>query len=768
MTKPISHKYLGISNVSQRVVHITLVLVAWLCVTALPCLAGAEKTGSAGTSGGSSGGSSSGGSSFPFLSSGGGSSGGSITGSAVGSNTGMTGSSVPRPGSTSVSDMVPSVDSSISRIEERYASANKQQQLFDKAAQLSTTADQAGSTAIGAIDQPGTQDPNGDNNGVMLGPVQTQAQEDQAATFAGNAPQQNLLGVTYNRTPEPSHFGPPTSYDIVYQYQAPFYVDAAPYFGSQAAAVSSFQGAPPTMGIRATDTSNQIMLLNIATKFADEALAPSRWYQPAQAMQQAIFQQASEASADAAESAFDASLSEAKTALTNVANENAAQPGSPDAVTKTLPQVIWMVQQMYKQVYIPIAVLLLLPGALLTQMKSMVSFGLLNQSEDSEVNSPSPFSGILRALIAIFLIPATQVIVSWSIDIGNSMTYEVSQNINDAEVISWAKEQTFNAPPGNASNTIEPAKGDILASSSSFADLINPSTGANAAVRGKATSGPEEQSQVETQSRMTQILQALYNLANLGLGSGLAALLAFQEVMMCYLLLLGPIAAALYAWPSGAGSLFNKIFPNWINAVITLSLWRFWWCVVILCMDTRIQWLKELGAYAPNTQWEMMMYTSFMTIMMYVPFSPFQLSPGGMVSQLISEAQTATGNTSGVIGSGGGGGGGGSTGQSAGAQGASAGGGSTGGSSGGGGGSSGGGGSAGGSGDGGSEGGSSQSVANPMSITPDQSSAPQSVQPAVAFATPPPFASPAPSSVSSPPGSGSTSNDFAGSAPPLA
>jgi hypothetical protein len=736
MTNSLSHSHFGFSKATKTAAFV-IMLASGFCFS-LPGLAGTEKTGTA--------------------SQGGGAGSSSMNQSAVGTNSGLIGSSVPAPGSFSVSSMVPSVDSSISRFEERYASANKQQQLFDQAMQLSTTSDSAPPTAIGAIDQAGMADPNADNNGVVLGQVQTMVQEDQKATMAGNMPQQNLAGVTYNADGEPSHFGPPTSYDIVFQYVAPFYVDAAPYFGSQAAAVSSFQGAPPTLGIRATDTSNQIMLLNIATKFADQALAPSRWYAPAQAMQQAIFQQASEASATAAEDAFQSSLSQAGSAMTNVANENAAQPGSPSATSKTLPQVIWMVQQMYKQCYIPMAVLLLLPGALLTQMKGMVSYGILNQAEDSEVNRPNPFSGILRSIIAIFLIPATQLIISWAIDIGNSMTSAVAQNINDQEVIDWAKEQTFNAPPSNSTNTIEPSPVDIVEAGPSGSGVVI----------GKATDGAEEQSQVETQSRMTQILQALYNLANLGLGSGLAALLGFQEVMMCYLLLLGPIAAALYAWPSGVGSLFNKIFPNWINAVITLALWRFWWCVVILCMDTRIQWLKELGAYAPNSQWEMMMYTSFMTIMMYVPFSPFQLSPGGMVSQLIQEAQSATGNASGVIGSGGSSGsGGGSSSSAPASSGAS---GTTGGS----------GGAAGSSGSSGSSGGSSgsgsssagesassESVSSPPSFAPESAGASESAQSQVAFATPPPMTSPSAGSVSSPPGA-SIAPEFAGSAPPMA
>jgi hypothetical protein len=107
--------------------------------------------------------------------------------------------------------------------------------------------------------------------------------------------------------------------------------------------------------------------------------------------------------------------------LINVANE-ASGAGYPGMVMyKTIPEAVGMVQRMYKQVFIPMAILFLLPGAVASQVKGQIGRGFnLGYAEGA-----NPFEGILRSIVAVFLIPATQVIVSWSIDAGNSMAMSV-------------------------------------------------------------------------------------------------------------------------------------------------------------------------------------------------------------------------------------------------------------------------------------------------------------------------------------------------------
>jgi hypothetical protein len=404
----------------------------------------------------------------------------------------------------------------------------------------------------------------------------------------------------------------------------------------------------------------QAIMLTSAAESVQREKAPKNQVDQARASSQAQQQSASDAAADSAENAMDTSMIAFRQTLINVANEGAAVPTTAYAPIKLLSQAVWMVQQMYKHVYLPMALLLLLPGALLTNLKGVIAGGILRINNDED--AVSPFSGILRSLIAIFLIPATQLIVSWAIDIGNSMTFEVQKNLVPMEILQWAKQQTFNPPFKNASNQLSMPKTDNLESSQGIESAIASVAAPLTTVQGKIDGGAEEQSEVEQQSAATRMMQMAFNFMNMALGLGLTILLAFQVVLMCYLLLMGPIAAAFFAWPTSCGSLFKNIFVNWVDAVTNLALWRFWWCIVILCMQTRIEWLMELGEYLPNSTWEMAMYTAFMVILTYVPFLPFDYKPGEMVSKLLekaAEAQQAAGGGGGGGGGGCGGGGGG-------------------------------------------------------------------------------------------------------------
>lgn len=150
--------------------------------------------------------------------------------------------------------------------------------------------------------------------------------------------------------------------------------------------------------------------------------------------------------------------------------------------------------------------------------------------------------GILRSVIALFLIPATQLIVSYSIDIGNSMTYEVQKYIEPPTAVEWSKAQTVDQ------NTV---KQDRLIPTSDFAQ----------------------------RSTMSVLQHLGLNAINMLLNYGLLVLITFQLVLACYLLLLGPIAASLFTWPSGIGTLFKPVFKSWLDGLTILVLWRFWWCI---------------------------------------------------------------------------------------------------------------------------------------------------------------------------------------------
>lgn len=283
----------------------------------------------------------------------------------------------------------------------------------------------------------------------------------------------------------------------------------------------------------------------------------------------------------------------------NVANEAVGTDGSTRAPFRPVSQAIGMVQKMYKHVYLPMALLLLVPGAVILQMKLMIS-QFANPDEDSQ---GGPLGHILRAMIALFLIPSTQLIMSYSIDVGNSMTYSIAQQFTANEIVQWVVGQ----------QEAKEAKGQLK-------DGLDP------------------------QEFKDQTFQMASGMINMSMGVGLLILAAFQLAMSCYLLLMGPIAAALYAWPGSVGRLFKPVFINWVNAVVTLSLWRFWWILIVFVMVTRISWLKEIGEYVPNTEWEGLMLMCFMVMMMYVPFAPFELKPGELVDRLLEKAKEASEN----------------------------------------------------------------------------------------------------------------------------
>jgi len=363
----------------------------------------------------------------------------------------------------------------------------------------------------------------------------------------------------------------------------------------------TFTNLPYVTGAPASDLVTHALLLNGAQRTAEALLDPS--FQSEQAAFQAKLQVSSLSAGAAANQTFAAALTAMPKSLINVANENAATPASRVSLSKSLAQAVWMVQQLYHNLFVPIALLLILPGAVATQTKSIVQSNVVR--EDASEDLVSPFVGILRALIAVIMIPATQLIISYSIDIGNSMTSSVQQLINPTSILSWAAIQTLGT-----------------------------------AAAGAATGGAA----LAAQSTSSAMTGAIAHNAQMLLGLALNVLIDFQIVMMCYLFLMGPIAAALYAWPSnaanqaGAAKFFKIVLSSWIDAVTLVALWRFWWCTILLCMSTRIQWLQQIGQYNPKSPWETATYTAFLVMLAAVPFAPFDFKPGQLIDNLLSKA----------------------------------------------------------------------------------------------------------------------------------
>lgn len=281
------------------------------------------------------------------------------------------------------------------------------------------------------------------------------------------------------------------------------------------------------------------------------------------------------------------------TSTINIANEATGTPGSTLTPFRPLSQAIWMVQKMYKQVYMPIALLLLLPGALILNIKVMLQAGIKNGSDE---DTTSPFSAIMRSMIAVFLIPATQLIVSYASDIGSAMTHEVAGATKVMALVAWAK--------------------------TAMGESMTPLNG--------------EAAGISNMSAGNAVFKAVMHTVSMTLAYGLLMLIAFQITIMCYLMCMGPIAAAFYVYPTGVGRLFKPVFANWVDAVINIALWKFWWCVIVLCMVTRINLMTFVNI---NPAWEAYMFVCFLVMMSYVPFCPFECKPGEMVDKILQKAQ---------------------------------------------------------------------------------------------------------------------------------
>jgi uncharacterized membrane protein YgcG len=406
-------------------------------------------------------------------------------------------------------------------------------------------------------------------------------------------------------------------------------------------------------------------------------------------------------------------------AMINVANERAATPiGNPNVLYKSVSEAVYMVQRMYREVFVPMAILFLLPGAVITQIKSTVRAGFNIEQ------TPNPFEGILRSIVAVFLIPATQVIVSYSIDVGNSMSDSVKEWVDPDLVMEWSHELTYNVSPENHKNVLSPPEAQATGPGAATMGGANPGganggngggnngggtggTGVGGVINGigAAISGainaaigglfgsvgawfgqlfgplmapfisafngmfgsggdgiaaniPEQYTKHEDQLALSQVFQAMVNGTVFFVSLTIIMLTAFQIVFMCYLYLLGPLSAAMFAWPivSSTGY-FRQVFSKWVEAVICLALWRFYWTVALAIMTQRLVYIGSGKFGTGDLQWEAIIFCCSLGLMLWAAMNPFIYDPARAAGGI--EQTVQTGKSIGQSGGGGGGGGGG-------------------------------------------------------------------------------------------------------------
>jgi hypothetical protein len=288
------------------------------------------------------------------------------------------------------------------------------------------------------------------------------------------------------------------------------------------------------------------------------ALDPSKVPPAAQAAQAAAGQQAGDSAGGAAKDNAAGAIDFCSRFMQNFANDGGSR---------------W--NKIRDSVFMPIAILLLLPGAVLAQVKAIASAG------NPVLGNVNPFDGILRSIVAIFLIPGTYLVISFGIDFSNCITFTISDQYTrmfgsnmykDALCGQMRAMPTNGASASAGSGQVPPwPQGSNLESQNFGNGSPDPCGGAPAA--------PGHVNEAMPASVVYSRL-AVYG-ANAASTTGWNILCAFQMAYMCYLYLVGPIVAALWVWPIKA---LRDALPSWIEGVITLCFWSMFWNTTILLM----------------------------------------------------------------------------------------------------------------------------------------------------------------------------------------
>lgn len=280
-----------------------------------------------------------------------------------------------------------------------------------------------------------------------------------------------------------------------------------------------------------------------------------------------------------------ATLTAQATMMGNTAGEGAkaSAAGAIDFCSKFLrnftvePNNVW--NQLRNNIFMPMAILLLLPGAVLAQVNAIVAAG------SPVINNVKPFDGILRSIVAIFLIPGTYLVVNWGIDLSNSITYTISseyQQLFGSDMYKDALCAEIRAFPVRTPTEDQGAgqaptwpNGNVDDTTSLESNLIDNK-------QDDPCSGTYSTNPAKTDESMpasaTGVRFAAFS-TNYTLTATWNILCAFQVAYLYYLFLVGPVVAALWVWPI---KMFRDALPAWIQGVITLCFWSLFWNTTIL------------------------------------------------------------------------------------------------------------------------------------------------------------------------------------------
>ncbi|PZM77645.1 MAG: hypothetical protein DKT66_25530 [Candidatus Melainabacteria bacterium] len=330
-------------------------------------------------------------------------------------------------------------------------------------------------------------------------------------------------------------------------------------------------GGVPTQGLPLTDTSLKMQLLQLQQQLLSQISDPLRNIPSALASQLAVQTMLGNSFAQITTANANAAINFTGKYLINFT----AQEGN-----------IW--NKLRNNIFVPIAILLLVPGAVLTQTKVMMSAG------NPVIEAGNPFEGILRAVVAMCFIPGSFLVINYGIDFSNSISHTIqefykAQFGTDMYADAFKGQQrafpsrqaaenknTLSILPGLAPMSPFPKGNDVTGLSGLENQLFNNKTfgadGTQQAIEGMAD---ELMPSSEVVARL-----AVFG-SNMAVTTIWDLLCTFQLIYLHYLFLVGPIMAAIWVYPVRQ---LREAWPNWVVGVITLCFWSLFWNTAVLLM----------------------------------------------------------------------------------------------------------------------------------------------------------------------------------------
>lgn len=288
-------------------------------------------------------------------------------------------------------------------------------------------------------------------------------------------------------------------------------------------------------------------------------------------------------------------LAEAMTDMTMANASNSANAVAANQTRSAIDVVRWSIinftadptspfQLLRSQLFLPMAWLLLLVGAVAAQGRAIVAQG------SPILGEISPFEGLTRSVVATFLIPGSFLVINYGIDVANSITFTISDEYTrlfqsdmyedaqaaEAKALPVNKmEENRNFIPPEDEVQAQPGQGGKSPSAIFEQETVNNVTYDEEEGKREVKYSDEEMPQNMDANRMAM------GAANAGLGMTWNILCAFQMAYLYYLWCMGPIAAALWVWPMER---LRAAFPSWVEGVVTLCFWSLFWNTVVLLM----------------------------------------------------------------------------------------------------------------------------------------------------------------------------------------